>query len=234
MVSRWSIVLLAACSNRHEAAPPPPSPTPVVVDAAIAPAIDAASDAAIDAAEPDALDPEMAKVLASPPCCCALASTEPEFEMQPRLLCQQDTHGTCVARTKCPAAGSVEELVARWWGEAANGEPQKHAAQSFVVELFPNPDVFTGLTCGRPYVVDMPSPKDECLRVAIANYRPPAKLRAGWDCKGFSETDLAKRLKTEHAGDRLVCGNKGSAGIFVAVDNAGNITAFLVNTYASR
>ena len=228
-------MLLVACNSRHEAAPPPPSPTPtaVAIDAA-PPDVAAATDVVIDAAAPDALDPEMAKVLASPPCCCSLASTEPEFEMQPRLLCQQDTHGTCVARTKCPAAGSIEEQVATWWHEATNGEPQKHAGQAFVVELFPNPDVFNGLTCGRPYVVDSPSPKDECLRVAIASYRPPAKMTTGWGCKGFSGTDLAKRLQAERAGDRLVCAKKGSAGIFVAVDNAGNITAFLVNTYASR
>ncbi len=231
-----AVLALVACQEHRE---PPPPPRVILADA---PRVDAAlyedvliatpPDAAIDAMEVDALDPQMARVLASPPCCCALASTEPEYEMQPKLLCEQDTHGRCVARAKCPAAGSIEEQIARWWQEALASAPTR----DFVAELNPDPAVFTGLTCGRPYVVDVASPKDDCLRAALAATRPPAKLREGWGCKGFSGTDLAKQIATERAaaGDRLRCGNRSNVGVFVAVDTAGNITAYLVNTYATR
>jgi hypothetical protein len=133
------------------------------------------------------------------------------------------------------AKGSVDEPIATWWNEAATGDPATHAAAQFVVEVIADRAIFGTETCGMPFVVDQPSPKDECLRLAIVNHRPPAKLRDGWSCAGFSSTDLAKRIKSEReaAKDRLRCGDRRGAHVFVALDNSGKVTAFLVHTDAS-
>lgn len=239
MVPRALIVCLFACSERKASPPPPPPPPPdPPADAAVA-AIDvvdaiAVIDATVFDAGLDALDPVMAKVMASPPCCCALASTEPEFETQPRLFCQQDLHGTCVASSKCPKPGSVEAQIATWWSEAASGQPQAHAGKRFVVEAFVAPDVFTGQTCGNPYVIDMPRTDDECLRLVVVHSRPP-RWREGWGCKGLSGSDLAKQIVRDRVAskDRLRCGNRSNAAVFVAVDAEGMVSAFLVNKLAS-
>ena len=203
-------------------------PDPPALDAAVA--IDATVE--IDAMAVDAgLSPEMQQVMASPPCCCSLPSgTDAEYETQPRLFCQQDLHGACVAAAKCPKPGSVEAQIAVWWAEVASGAEQKHAGAKFVVEAFVAPEVFTGQQCGMPYVVDMPRTGDECLRLAVVNSRP-AKWRAGWDCKGFSNTDLAAMVKRDRVAskDQLRCGNRSNAAVFVAVDAAGKVSGFLVS-----
>jgi len=225
MALRWSpIALVFACSKREQAPPPPPPPAidAVVIDAPVA--IDAPPVAI------DAIDPELAQVMASPPCCCALASTEPAYETQPRLSCEQDLHGRCVAPASCPKPGSVEAQLATWWREVADGKPQAHAGDVFVVEAFVPAEVFAGQTCGTPYVVDEPRANDECLRLVVVNSRPP-RWRAGWGCKGFSGTDLAKSIRRDREAtkDRLRCGNRSNAGVFVAVDATGKVSALLVN-----
>ena len=225
MALRWSpIALVLACSERKQA-PPPPPPPPAPIDAAV---LDAPAE--IDGPAIDAIDPELAKVMASPPCCCALASTEPAYETQPRRYCEQDLHGRCVAAASCPKPGSVEAHVATWWREVADGKPQVHAGDVFVVEAFVPAEVFTGQTCGNPYVVDQPRANDECLRLVVVNSRPP-RWRDGWGCQGFSGTDLAKSIRRDREAtkDRLLCGNRSNAGVFVAVDATGKVSALLVN-----
>lgn len=71
------------------------------VDAAAAAAPTDAPDDAAAAAPTDAWDDVMDKVMASPKCCCSLPATTPNYETQPRLLCEQDLHGTCVIARKC-------------------------------------------------------------------------------------------------------------------------------------
>ncbi|MBX3155392.1 MAG: hypothetical protein KF773_05300 [Deltaproteobacteria bacterium] len=34
-------------------------------------------------------------------CCCALASDPVQYEMQDKLTCETDTHGTCAEDAKC-------------------------------------------------------------------------------------------------------------------------------------
>ena len=133
------------------------------------------------------------------------------------------------------APTTIDGKIALWWNEIANGQTPTHFGEPFVVEGIVAPALFAGLDCTIPYVTDQPRLNDECLQRLVVN-SPPPRWQDGWGCKGFSGSDLAKSIQRTRVAskNRLRCGNRSNAGVFVAVDADGNVSGFLVNQLDSR
>lgn len=235
-----ALVVVFGCTSRSD---PPPAPVPVSVPApAVVPdaAVDAASPppvAVIDAPPADGEETSaiLQEVMRSPPCCCALASTLPEVQTQPRLYCQQDLHGTCVRAVDCPAKGTVAATIEAWFLRTAAGATD--------LTGFPfDAQIAWDDRCRRPHEIHAADPaglaaEAECLGPTLAESLPPHRAwKAGWGCPKRPTSDLAKRIQVERSGDTLRCATKkihagfdtfGTLGVFVAV-RGGKVTALLI------
>jgi len=240
-----AVLVVIGCSSKSE---PPPAPRPAVViiaDAAQEPAptavMDAAPTAVIDApltAEELETAAIMKKVMSSPPCCCALASTLPELQTQPHMYCEQDLHGTCVAAAGCPAKGTLAATIEAWFLGTAAG------ATALTGYPF-NAEIQWDDRCKRPHEIHAVdgaalTAEAECLVPVLAEALPAHRgWKTGWGCAKRSTTELGKRIYAElgKRGDTLRCATKkihagfdtfGTLGVFVAVRD-GKITALLIS-----
>jgi len=234
-----AIACLAALGcSRSEPPPPSPSPPPVAVAVAVvadaapdAMLIDAPIDAAIDApptAEELAWQVELKKINASKPCCCALASTTPEYQTQPHRVCQGDTHGTCVAASNCPARGSLAATIETWFLRVAVDAPEL-TGFPFDAEI----QAPAGSYCTNPTVIHATdvagiTPPTQCFASTVGTYLPFHRAwRAGWGCPKRPATDNATRIFEDRTrrGDTLRCATKDISGSYEGVETAGVFVA---------